>query len=805
MVRSATETKTRDISVDKILQAIRTGGDKLKGQITQIRNRFEAELDITGGDRKKAKLAVDALKKQLPGVTWPGTFTYRANDKLVHHSGLLPADLDLLGEQLPESRNKLQASPHVFALFLSPTGDGLKAIFKVRADASQHQGSYRAVEKHVKDLTGVQIDEKGKDVARLCFMSYDQELYVNEHAIEIEPLPEPEKPKRPQNDGEYPPHLSQRERIATEKLGQLTWSAKKSGYFCQCPGESLHTTLTVGTHTILYLDGSPTIKCQHNSCAKIVEAFNLQLRSLIAKAEYHAKPETSPGEGKSTAEEDNTPDDQAIARLAALSPIEYDRVRKEEAKRLGCRESTLDSRVNAKRLLSRPPDENKLQGQAVQLPNVEPWPEPVNGAEVLNEIAEAFKRYVVLPDVAACVCALWCALTHVFYLFLCSPRLNVRSAEPECGKTTLRDVVGLFVPRPVLTENLTVAVLFRLVNAQKPVILADEYDAWMRENEEMRGLLNAGHRRGAMVYRCEGDGNEVRAFSAYAPAMLCGIGALPGTLHDRSIVIHLERAKSDELKAYFDSQKTQREAELCRKLARWCDDNRERLATANPELPHGVFNRLADNWRPLFTIAKVAGGDWPKRCADACAKLTGRDYEDAESIRTLLLVDIRKILIGEWPLLAEGEEPIPIERIFSKTLVEQLREMAERPWPEARRGKPISEQWLAKQLANFRIYPKTLRIGEERAKGYQAVQFRNAFERYLPPEGDLTRDAVTYEGKRVFRPVTKTENVTGGKMACTEGNVTCHASKGGVPENEGVNEADKQTKPVIDELGVGRL
>jgi putative DNA primase/helicase len=287
--------------------------------------------------------------------------------------------------------------------------------------------------------------------------------------------------------------------------------------------------------------------------------------------------------------------------------------------------------------------------------------------------------------------------------------------------------------------------------------------------------------------------------------MLCGIGALPGTLHDRSIVIHLERKKDDEVCSPFDSEKIEHERELSRKLARWCADNRERFVAAKPKLPSGVFNRLADNWRPLFAIAEVAGGDWPKRCADACAKLTRRDYEDAESIRTLLLADIRKNLTGEWPLVAEGEEPIPVERIFSRTLVVQLCTMAERPWPEARRGKPISEQWLAKQLANFRIHPKTLRIGEERAKGYEAGQFSNAFARYLPPEGDSSRDAVTYEGKQVFRPVTKSENVTGEKMACTEGNVTCHASKGGLPENEGVNEADKQTKPVIDELGVGRL
>src|SRR5262245_44749263 len=126
MVKCATDTETCDVSVEKVLEVIRTGGKRLKGQITQIRNRFEAELATTG-DRKKAKLAVDPLKRQLPGVTPSGRFKKRANDALIEYLGLLCIDIDLLGERLPAVRKKLEASPYVAAVFLSPTGDGLKA------------------------------------------------------------------------------------------------------------------------------------------------------------------------------------------------------------------------------------------------------------------------------------------------------------------------------------------------------------------------------------------------------------------------------------------------------------------------------------------------------------------------------------------------------------------------------------------------------------------------------------------------------------------------------------------------------
>jgi hypothetical protein len=326
-----------------------------------------------------------------------------------------------------------------------------------------------------------------------------------------------------------------------------------------------------------------------------------------------------------------------------------------------------------------------------------------------------------LPNGAADALALWVAHAHGFTAFLCSPRLNICSPEKRCGKTTLRDVVAVFVSRPLLMENLSVAVLFRLVNAHAPTILADEYDAWLQENEELRGLLNSGHRRGGQAFRCVGDNNEVRGFQVFAPAVLCGIGALPGTLHDRSIVIRLERAKPGELLERFDSRRVDYEKELCRKLARFVADNEARLEVCDPVLPSGAFNRLADNWRPLFAIAEIAGGDWPQRAADAFTKLTGKEDSDAQGIGTMLLADIRQAF-----------DETHAERIFSKSLVETLCAMTDRQWPEAHKGKPISQTWLARRLRSFGISSRDVRIGDNRAKGYELADFTEAFERYLP-------------------------------------------------------------------------
>ena len=201
----------------------------------------------------------------------------------------------------------------------------------------------------------------------------------------------------------------------------------------------------------------------------------------------------------------------------------------------------------------------------------------------------------------------------------------------------------------------------------------------------------------------------------------------------RSICIRLKRARKEEIKqrSVFDFEHVEDETELNRKLARWTSDNRERIASCDPKLPEHLFNRIADNWRPLFKIAEVVGGDWPRRCADALVKLTTGE-DERENLRVMLLVDIQQILAGALPPPPDGEKPSPGERIFSKDLVEQLAELKERPWPEICRGKPITAQWLARNLAAFGINSGNTRIGKEQAKGYERAQFDDVFARYVP-------------------------------------------------------------------------
>jgi putative DNA primase/helicase len=283
-VKSAKDTVTQDYDAQEIVESIRT--DKhfyLRAAIENIRHTFRNVMASANNDRKSAKQAIDPDKKKLPGVMWSGTFSRRDQDHLLQHSGVLCADLDGLGDQIAEVRKKLLSSQHLWTMFDSPTGDGLKCVFRVSADAERHKASFRAVEDHVRELTGIQIDQSCSDVARLCFLSHDPEAYLNEDAVELLPLIELATSAVAVAPAVCKPEIETRRRIANELLGSIDWGTETRGY-CTCPAQHLHTTGNGARDCEVHLDGAPTIHCFHNSCTGIRDAVNRELRSRIGKS-----------------------------------------------------------------------------------------------------------------------------------------------------------------------------------------------------------------------------------------------------------------------------------------------------------------------------------------------------------------------------------------------------------------------------------------------------------------------------------------------------------------------------------------
>jgi Protein of unknown function (DUF3631) len=408
-----------------------------------------------------------------------------------------------------------------------------------------------------------------------------------------------------------------------------------------------------------------------------------------------------------------------IRRLAALSLLSYERERESAASALGIAATRLDRLVTA----NRKGDEPQAQGRPLEFPEPEPWPERVSGDAILSELTAAIKKHVVLSEPQAHIAALWILHAYVFDAFQCTPRLAITSPEKRCGKTTLMDVLKELVPRAKSTESVTPPAIFRTTELHRPTWLIDEADTFLRDNDELRGVINSGHRKGGNVTRLVDVGGgkfEPRDFSTHAPCAIALIGTLPDTLADRSIHIELRRRLPSESITQFRAGHTVDLTNLASKAARWTVDNRAALERLDPAVPDHLFNRQADNWRPLFAVAQAAGGEWPERAKRA--SLAGH-VEPEESARTQLLADIQVVF-------AEKN----CDRLTSEDLVNALVSMADRQWGECNHGKALTQNQLARRLKPFGIAPKTLRIGTGTAKGYLRESFEDAFNRYLSPK-----------------------------------------------------------------------
>ena len=390
------------------------------------------------------------------------------------------------------------------------------------------------------------------------------------------------------------------------------------------------------------------------------------------------------------------------------------------------------------------------KGSAMLFKEPLPWTEPVDTAQLLDEILQVIVSYVVLLASNAVAIAVWILHTHALDAAQISPRLAIISPEKRCGKSTLLKLLGALVRRPLEATNITAAVLFRSIEAHRPTLLVDEADTFLRDRDDLRGVLNAGHdRQSAKVPRCVGDDHEPRVFDVWAPVAFAGIGKQHDTLMDRSIVISMKR-RSPASEPVASFRRKQREAlgDLHRKLVRWARDNGEHLANLEDDPPLGLDDRAADNWEPLFAIALLAGATWRERVRAAALSLSG--IERGPEVGThgeLLLGDIRGIFADR-----------KVAAISAKSLLDDLLAMAERPWPEANGGDPLSPRQLGIRLARFGVHSRTVRGGSDTARSYVKTDFDDAFSRYLTPltvpsgtSAELNRNLKDPEPSRLVR------------------------------------------------------
>lgn len=374
-------------------------------------------------------------------------------------------------------------------------------------------------------------------------------------------------------------------------------------------------------------------------------------------------------------------------------------------------------------------------------------PTPQDGAAVLDDVEAHHRRFNVFPSEAAYVAVvLWDAHTHLLDCFESTPRIAFLSPEPGSGKTRALEIIETLTPRPMLTTDVSPAALFRSVSDSeaRPTVLFDEIDTTFGPkaagNEDLRGLINSGHRRSGVVLRCVGDGSTqtVQPFPVYAALAMGGLGDLPDTIMSRSVIVRMRRRAPNEKVEPFRERIHKAQGHVLRdRLATWAGTVRDQLHNSWPELPDGISDRPADVWEPLIAVADAAGGHWPERARAACVQLvTAAKANDKGSIGIRLLTDLRDIFNGA-------------ERMLSADLLNKLAELDDAPWADLD-GKPITARALARMLGDYvtadndPIKPRNIKTGpKSSAKGYYAADLTDAWLRYCPPRAKESATAAT--------------------------------------------------------------
>lgn len=414
-------------------------------------------------------------------------------------------------------------------------------------------------------------------------------------------------------------------------------------------------------------------------------------------------------------------EDETIGRLAAMSRMEYGKVRIETAKRMGVTTKTLDDTVKAV---------CNERNASINLPFKEHEAafDPVDPALLFSEISRAIRTYIVCEPEQADAATLWVVQTHLTDAADVSPILLINAPERACAKTVLQQLLGLLTYHALFASNASTSALFRSIDKWSATLMIDEADTFFRDNSELHGMVNAGYKKGGFVLRSEasGDSFEPKIIPVFGAKCIAGISlekVLPDATMSRGISINMRRKMVHEKVERMRNLDKEQFERLGSQIARFAQDYAQQIRMGRPQLPEELSDRAQDNWEPLLAIASCAGDEWLKRATAAALKLSASSDEKTSTSNDLL-ADIKTVLFA-W------DRPT----VKSQELIDKLNGDADMGWNTYNRGKPMTPRQLAKLLDPYGIKPKTVRQKDGTTpKGYERTDFWDAFERYIKPD-----------------------------------------------------------------------
>ncbi len=228
-------------------------------------------------------------------------------------------------------------------------------------------------------------------------------------------------------------------------------------------------------------------------------------------------------------------------------------------------------------------------------PTDQPTDQQCDPKELFDEMVLKIATYAVVAEETLVAAVLWSLMTHFIGLIQVCPIGLINAPEKACGKSLLLTLLGLLVRNPLSVANSSAAFIFRVIEIEEPTLLIDEADTFLKENGELKGIINAGHTRDqAYVGRTvpDGQGNFMPVrFSVWGAKAIAGIAMerhLPSATYSRCIVMRTDRKSKDEKVERLRQSDHASFKALQEKIALFASQNQEAVRNARPSLSISV-------------------------------------------------------------------------------------------------------------------------------------------------------------------------------------------------------------------------
>ena len=357
----------------------------------------------------------------------------------------------------------------------------------------------------------------------------------------------------------------------------------------------------------------------------------------------------------------------------------------------------------------------------------------INAPALLDEIASFLRRYLVCDEHQITVLALWVVHTWCFRVFHTIPYLEIRSSEPESGKTLCLKLLHMLCAEPVFAHGADPKTLIaRLITGRtfpeltkdgmilqtKPftIFLDDCHHTFgSSERQQLVALLTSG--TAATSCFAYGDAD----YYTFSPKAFAGNSPLPRSLAARCIPILLRRRMPSEKADRFNPfTRHDSMSHLTESISRWANANLRGMKNVREnspvDAPVSLTPHQQDCAAPLIHIADLIGGVWPEKARAAIAWIFGAT-EASDSVEVLR--DIRQLFL-------EKKDP---PYLLSRDLLAGLRELEYRPWSAWPKN---AGRRLGKLLGPLQIKSQDIGVDGKGLKGYYMESFQDAWDRYLP-------------------------------------------------------------------------